>query len=257
MSIAKVALRLVSFSVYAFLYIPLLMVVVFSFNSAKLNAEWVSFSTVWYVKLFNNTEMLTAAANSLWIALLCSLVATILGTLAGLALHRFRLRLLPVLTILPIILPELLMGVSLVLFFNAINLELGMLTVTLAHIAFCLGFVAVVVRARLSGMDDSLVEAARDLGATAWQAFWRVTLPQILPAVIAGALLAFTLSLDDFVITLFTSGANVKTLPVLINTMIKNTPSPEVNALCSVLMLFTLGLAIVAGKISPAALRGH
>ncbi len=151
--------------------------------------------------------MLAAAGNSLLIALVASLVSTVLGTMAGVAMHRYRLRLLPVLVLTPIAIPEILMGVSLLIFFVLLNFTLGLVSVTLAHIAFCIGFVAIVVRSRLAGMDESLTEAARDCGATPWQAFRFVTLPLIMPGVIAGALMAFTLSIDDFVITFFTAGA--------------------------------------------------
>lgn len=187
--------------VYLFLYVPLVIVVLYSFNDSRLNAEWVGFTLDWYRKLFGNRDMLQAAANSLVIALVSASVATLLGTLAGVALHRFKLRVLPLLVLTPIAIPELLMGVSLVIFFIGLNMSLGMLSVTLAHITFSVGFVALVVQARMSGMDESLTEAARDLGATPWQSFRLVTLPLIMPGIVAGALMAFTLSIDDFVIT--------------------------------------------------------
>ncbi len=157
--------------VYLFLYVPLVIVVLYSFNDSRLNAEWVGFTLDWYRKLFGNRDMLQAAANSLVIALVSASVATLLGTLAGVALHRFKLRVLPLLVLTPIAIPELLMGVSLVIFFIGLNMSLGMLSVTLAHITFSVGFVALVVQARMSGMDESLTEAARDLGATPWQSF--------------------------------------------------------------------------------------
>ena len=159
--------------------------------------------------------MLQAAGNSLIIALVSSLVSTALGTMAGFALHRYKSRVLQVLVLTPIAIPEILVGVSLLIFFVMLNLTLGMLSVTLAHIAFSMGFVAIVVRSRLSGMDESLTEAARDCGATPLQAFRRVTLPLIMPGVLAGALMAFTLSIDDFVITFFTAGANTSTLSLI------------------------------------------
>jgi spermidine/putrescine transport system permease protein len=243
-------------AVYAFLYIPLVVVVIFSFNDSKLNAEWVGFTLDWYRKLFANDEMLTAAGNSLLIGLVASLVSTVLGTMAGVALHRYRLRLLPVLVLTPIAIPEILMGVSLLIFFVLLNFTLGLLSVMLAHIAFCIGFVAIVVRSRLAGMDESLTEAARDCGATPWEAFRFVTLPLIMPGVIAGALMAFTLSIDDFVITFFTAGAGVPTLPLTIYTMIKVAVTPEVNAVSTLLMLLTLTMIVVAGRLAPDALRG-
>jgi spermidine/putrescine transport system permease protein len=240
---------------YAFLYLPLVIVVVYSFNDSRLNAEWVGFTLDWYRKLAENNEMLQAAANSLLIAFVASLVSTVLGTMAGIAMHRYRTRLLPILVLTPIAIPEILMGVSLLIFFVMLNLTLGLVSVALAHIAFCIGFVAIVVRARLAGMDESLVEAARDLGATPWQAFRLVTLPLIMPGVIAGALMAFTLSIDDFVITFFTAGAGTVTLPLQIYSMIKIAVTPEVNAVSTLLMLLTLVLIVIASKVSPTLLR--
>ena len=241
---------------YAFLYLPLAIVVAYSFNDSRLNAEWVGFTLDWYRKLASNNEMLLAAGNSLMIAAIASLVSTVLGTMAGIAMHRYRLRLLPILVLTPIAIPEILMGVALLIFFVMINFTLGLFSVALAHIAFCIGFVAIVVRSRLAGMDESLVEAARDLGATPWQAFTHVTLPLIMPGVIAGALMAFTLSIDDFVITFFTAGAGTVTLPLQIYSMIKIAVTPEVNAVSTLLMLLTLLLIVIASKVSPSLLRG-
>ena len=240
---------------YAFLYIPLVIVVVYSFNDSRLNAEWVGFTFSWYDKLFHNDEMLVAAGNSLVIGLVASLVSTVLGTMAGVALYRHPMRLLSVLVLSPIAIPEILMGVSLLIFFVLLNLTLGLVSVALAHIAFCIGFVAIVVRSRLAGMDEALTEAARDCGATPWQAFRYITLPLIMPGVIAGALMAFTLSIDDFVITFFTAGAGTVTLPLQIYSMIKIAVTPEVNAVSTLLMLLTLALIIIASRLSPTLLQ--
>jgi spermidine/putrescine transport system permease protein len=248
-------LLVVALIAYLFLYVPLAVVVVYSFNDSTMNARWVGFTLDWYRRLFRDGEMLTAAWNSLLIGLVASAISTALGTMAGFAMYRYRLRLLPVLVVAPIAIPEILMGVSLLIFFVTVNLTLGLLSVILAHIAFCIGFVAIVVRARLAGMDESLVEAARDLGATPAQAFRLVTLPLIMPGVIAGALMAFTLSIDDFVITYFTAGADTMTLPLKIYTMVKVTVTPEVNAVSTLLMLLTLVLILVASRLSPGALR--
>jgi len=251
-------LWIAALAVYAFLYLPLIVVVIFSFNDSKLNAEWVGFTTAWYAKLFSNQEMLAAATNSLIIAVVAAGLATVLGTMAGIAMHRFRSRLLPIMVLTPIAMPEILLGVSLLIFFISTFGEesLSLATVIIAHTTFCIGFVAIIVRARLAGMDESVFEAARDLGATPWQTFRLVTLPLIKPGVIAGALMAFTLSIDDFVITFFTAGAGVPTLPLTIYTMIKVAVTPEVNALSTILMLLTLTLIIVAGRIAPDALKG-
>ncbi len=242
---------------YAFLYAPLVIVVAYSFNDSRLNAEWVGFTLSWYEKLFGNEKMLKAAWNSLVIGLTASAVSTVLGTMAGYAMYRYKVRLLPVLVLAPIAIPEILMGVSLLIFFVMLNITLGMVSIVLSHIAFCVGFVAIVVRSRLAGMDESLTEAARDLGATPWQAFRLVTLPLIMPGVVAGALMAFTLSIDDFVITFFTAGVGSSTLPLQIYTMVKIAVTPEVNAVSTLLMLLTLALILIASRLSPGALRSQ
>lgn len=244
--------------IYGFLYIPLAIVVLFSFNDSTLNAGWVGFTMHWYEVLLTDTEMLAAAGNSLLIALVSSGLATVLGTMAGIAMHRRRTRFLPVLVLTPVAMPEILLGVSLLLFFRQVlDLTLGLASIVIAHITFSIGFVAIVVRARLQGMDDAIFEAARDLGATPWQSFRHVTLPLIFPAVIAGALMSFTLSIDDFVITFFTAGVGVSTLPLKIYSMIKVAVTPEVNAVSTLLMALTLTLIVVAARIAPEAVRGR
>ncbi|MCA9784415.1 MAG: ABC transporter permease [Calditrichaeota bacterium] len=249
-------LKLAAGAIFAFLYLPLAVVVLFSFNDSRLNAEWVGFTLDWYRVLFADTEMLNAALNSLLIAVISSAGATTLGTLAGLALHRYRLRVLPALVLAPIAIPEVLMGVSLLIFFIMLNMTLGTVSIILSHITFCIGFVAIVVQSRLAGMDESLGEAARDLGATPFQAFRLITLPLILPGILAGALLAFTLSIDDFVITFFTAGVGSSTLPLQIYSMIKIAVTPEVNAVSTLLMCLTLVLILGVSRLSPGALRG-
>ena len=242
--------------VYAFLYVPLLIVVIYSFNDSRLNAEWVGFTLHWYQVLAADSDMLTAAGHSLLIACTASLSATVLGTLAGLAMHRYRPRLLPFLVIGPVAMPEVLLGVSLLVFFiQVLHLTLGMLSVILAHITFSIGFVAIVVRVRLAGMDEKIFDAARDLGATPWQTFRWVTLPLIRPGVAAGALMAFALSLDDFVITFFTAGVGVSTLPLQIYSMIKIAVTPEVNAISTLLMLLTLALVVIASRLDKSLIR--
>jgi spermidine/putrescine transport system permease protein len=250
-------LLLAAGAVYAFLYLPLLIVVVYSFNDYRLNAEWVGFTLDWYRLLFNDADMLAAAAHSLLIAFTASFCATGLGTLAGLAMHRYRFRFLPFLVITPVAMPEILLGVSLLVFFlQVLHLTLGLLSVILAHITFSIGFVAIVVRVRLEGLDEKIFEAARDLGATPWQTFRWVTLPLILPAMVAGMLMAFALSLDDFVITFFTAGVGVSTLPLQIYSMIKIAVTPEVNAVSTLLMLLTLLLVVAASRQDKSFIKG-
>ena len=250
-------LMVAALTTYAFLYVPLFLVVAYSFNDSRLNAEWVGFTLDWYWALFQDEEMLQAARNSLLIALVSSLAATVLGTLAGLAMHRWRFRWLTFLSVAPVAMPEILLGVSLLVFFiQVLHLTLGLISVVLAHIAFSIGFVAIVVRARLAGMDESIFEAARDLGATPWATFRLITLPLILPAVVAGGVMAFTLSIDDFVITFFTAGVGVSTLPLQIYSMIKIAVTPEVNAVSTLLMLLTLLLVVVASRLDKSFMRG-
>ncbi len=248
-------------AVYAFLYLPLAVVVIFSFNDSLLNAEWVGFTTRWYGQLFENTEMLRAAANSLFIALAAATLATVLGSMAGIALQRWRsgfLRALPFLVLAPVAMPEILLGVSLLLFFRQVlDLTLGLVSILIAHTTFSIGFVAIIVRVRLAGLDESLFEAARDLGASPWQTFRWVTLPLILPGILAGFLMSFTLSIDDFVITFFVAGVGVTTLPLQIYSMIKVAVSPEVNAVSTLLMALTLTLIALASKLAPDTLGGR
>jgi spermidine/putrescine transport system permease protein len=176
--------------------------------------------------------------------------------MAGIAMHRYNLRLLTFMVLTPVAMPEILLGVSLLLFFiQVLNLTLGMLSIVLAHITFSIGFVAIIVRARLAGMDESLVEAARDCGAGPLAAFRHVTLPLIMPGVIAGTLMSFTLSIDDFVITFFTAGASASTLPLQIYSMVKVAVTPEVNAISTLLLALTLVLITLATRIAPGLLR--
>jgi spermidine/putrescine transport system permease protein len=244
--------------IYAFLYVPLVIVVMYSFNDSRLNAEWVGFTLYWYKALLNNQEMLTAARNSLFIAICASLSSTILGTMAGLAIHRYKWKFLPVLVFTPVAMPEILLGVSLLLFFlQVLNLTLGMVSIIIAHTTFCIGFVAIIVRARLQAMDGSLFEAARDLGASPWETFRLITFPLIAPAVVAGAVMSFTLSIDDFIITFFTKGVGEPILPIQIYTMIKVAVTPEVNAISTLLMLLTLVMIIIAARLEARALTNR
>jgi len=258
MSKRPTLLWMLAAGVYAFLYVPLAVVVLFSFNDSTLNAGWVGFTTRWYEALAADHDMLAAAGNSLLVALLASAAATVLGTMAGISMHRYRPRFLPALVLTPVAMPEILLGVSLLLFFRQVlDLTLGLASIVASHVTFSIGFVAIVVRARLQGMDDALFEAARDLGATPWQSFRNITLPLLLPAIIAGALMSFTLSIDDFVITFFTAGVGVTTLPLKIYSMIKVAVTPEVNAVSTALMAVTLTLIVTASRIAPEVMRAR
>jgi putrescine transport system permease protein len=238
---------------FAFLYVPILSMVVFSFNASKLVTVWAGFSTKWYVSLFGNDQMLDAARLSLQIASINATGAVILGTVAGLVLARFgRFKgrtMLSGMTTAPLVMPEVITGLSLLLLFVAMEQLLGwpqgrgVTTITLAHITFSMSYVTVVVQSRLTTFDESLEEAAMDLGARPAKVFFVITLPIILPAIISGWLLAFTLSWDDLVITSFVSGPGSTTLPMLIFSKVRLGVSPEINALATIMVLIvTLGI---------------
>lgn len=253
MQVNKVSKKLLSAGilVYIFLYLPIFLLIAYSFNDSRIGITWVGFTMKWYQILFADTQLIDAARNSVIIALIASTVSVILGTFAGVALHKYKVPYLSTLVMIPVAAPELLVGVSLLLFFLLINFTLGMVSIILAHTAFCLSFVTIAVKTRMHGMDDSLMDAARDLGASPSRAFISVLIPTILPGVIAGWLMAFTLSLDDFVITFFTAGVGSSTLPLAIYSMIKMGVTPEVNAASTIIIVFTLVLTSVATKLSP------
>jgi len=238
--------------VYLFLYAPIMVLIFFSFNSTKNTQVWTGFSTQWYGELIRDGSVLNAFKLSLMVGLTATAIATVIGTLTALALsrHDFRGKTFADSAIYAAtVMPEIVVGVSLLAFFVAATVDLGIVTIIIAHVAFCISFVTIVVRARLSGMDRSIEEAAQDLGASPVQTFLRVTLPLILPGVMAGALLAFTLSFDDFVITFFVAGVGSSTLPLQIYSMIKFGVSPVINALSTVVMVSTMILILGGGRI--------
>jgi spermidine/putrescine transport system permease protein len=237
--------------VYLFLYLPLFILVIYSFNASRFGSEWQGFTLKWYVLLLEDTALLQATKNSLFIAATTALMSTFLGVAAGFALKTMRQKFLVALITAPLAVPEIFMGVSLLVFFIALNLTLGLFSVTLAHITFCISYVALVVQAGLATQDAALVDSARDLGATPRQAFYRITLPLLWPSIIAGMLLAFTLSLDDFVITYFTSGAGATTLPVYIYSMIRVGITPEINAISTILMVISFLVLALAARLAP------
>ena len=248
---SSIWLRIYSFLAYLFIYIPILILIIFSFNTMKLNIRWQGFTLSWYNILFRDQDIIQATRNTLIIAFISTLVATVVGTLAALAMQRYRFpgyNASETLMYIPIVIPEVVMGISLLVFFVMINLTLGLVTITLAHIAFNIPFVTLVVRARLHGYDNAIDEAAMDLGANEMQTFWRVTLPTILPGVLSGALLALTLSLDDYVITYFTAGPGSTTLPLRVFSMVRFMVTPEVNAL-STLWVLTVFIVLLIGQI--------
>jgi putrescine transport system permease protein len=239
---------------FAFLYLPIVLLIVYSFNASKLVTVWGGFSTRWYSEMLSNQGLMDAAWVTVRVGLLSATVATVLGTLAALALvrhTRFRGRtLFTGMVYAPLVMPEVITGLSLLLLFVSVGFERGFWTVSLAHITFSMCFVAVVVQSRLVSYDMSLEEAAQDLGCTPFEAFYKVTLPVILPAVIAGWMLAFTLSLDDLVIASFTSGPGATTLPMKIFSQVRLGVTPEINAVCTVLIGLVATGVIIASLIN-------
>ncbi|AUN19588.1 spermidine/putrescine ABC transporter permease [Clostridium botulinum] len=244
--------------VYIFLYLPIFVLVVFSFNKSKLNATFTGFTLDWYKNLINNTQILEALKNSLIIAFISTFFAVIIGTLAAIGMYRYKFkgkRAMEGLLYIPVVIPEIVMGISMLAFFSSLNLPAGLITLILAHITFCISYVIIVVRARLDGFDSALEEAAQDLGATPWQTLTKVTLPVISPGIISGALLAFTLSLDDVIISFFATGPDSNTLPLKIFSMVKFGVTPEINALSTVMMVFTLSMVVIAEGIRRNMLK--
>ncbi len=241
-----------------FLYAPLLVLIAFSFNDSKRNIVWRGFTFKYYGKVIENDGLMAALGNSLTIAALATAFSIVLGTLAAVLLWRFRFpgkAGVEGTMALPIVVPEICMGVAMLVFFAKLDWPtdlpwpLNLSAITIAHITFCFPFVAMVVRARLAGFNKEQEEAAKDLGASEWQAFRDVLLPHMKPGIIAGALLAFTLSLDDFVITFFTSGPNTITFPVKVYSMVRFSVTPEVNAASAILIFLTILLTTVALKL--------
>jgi spermidine/putrescine transport system permease protein len=234
---------------YVFLYAPIVILVVFSFNTSRFVTSWGGFGFRWYGELFQNEAIATALKNSLIVALASTLISTVFGTMVALVMERhqfFGKLAFDALLYLPIIIPDIAMAVMLLLFFVMSSIQLSLATIIIAHVAFNISFVAIVVRARLVGFDRSLEEAAQDLGANELQTFWHVTLPLLLPGILAGALLAFTLSLDDFVITFFTAGVGSTTLPLRIYSMVKLGITPEINAISTLMLLASMILVLAS-----------
>lgn len=250
---------------YAFLYVPILLVVIYSFNDSRLVTVWGGFSTRWYGELLRNDEVLSAALLSLRVALVTATVATVLGTMAGLALARFRRfrgrTLFTGMITAPLVMPEVITGLSLLMLFVTLQGflgwpgERGATTITIAHITFAMAYVAVVVQSRVVALDESLEEAAMDLGGRPLRVLFDITLPLIAPAMMAGWLLAFTLSLDDLVIASFVSGPGANTLPMLIFSKVKLGVTPDINALATLIIaVVTLGV-LIAFRVSRGRSR--
>jgi spermidine/putrescine transport system permease protein len=231
-----------------FFYLPIAILVLFSFNESRLNVVWTGFTTKWYAALWRDSLLVRAMKNSLIVASFTTIVSVVLGTAGGWLLYRFRYRaasLLETLVFLPMIVPEVILGVSLLILFVVIGLQLGYTTIVISHVTFCFPFVMASVQARLAGLDPALEEAALDLGATPLQAFTKVLIPYLMPAIVSGALMTFTLSLDELIVTYFTASAGTRTLPLEIFGRVKKGLDPSLNAISTVFIGATV-LAVLA-----------
>lgn len=239
--------------VYAFLYIPIVVLIVFSFNQSRLNAVWTGFTLEWYGKLIHNDEVMRALSNTIKVAFFTSIISTVIGTLAAVGMYRYKFKgkaVLDNLLYIPVVIPEIVLGISLLIFFQRVSIPLGITTLIIAHCTFCIPFVVITVRSRMAGFDRSLEEAAMDLGAGQVKTFFYVTLPNIMPGVVAGALLSITLSLDDVITSFFVTGPSSTTLPLQIFSMVKFGVSPEINALSTVMLLVTVIIAVLSETIN-------
>jgi spermidine/putrescine transport system permease protein len=243
----------VSIAVYAFLHLPILVLVVFSFNDSKFSVDWAGFTLGWYRRLLERPDILRGLKASLIVGGVATVISAVLGTLIALALarHRFRGRTaFEGFLYVPIVTPEIVVGISLLILFALVKVPLGLTTITIAHVAFCLSFVVIVVLARLEGMDGALEEAAMILGADEVTTFWKVTVPQLWPGILSGALLAFTMSFDDFVITSFVSGSGSSTLPIVVYGMVRRNVEPSINAISTIILLVTTALIYLADRLA-------
>lgn len=229
--------------VFLFLYLPIIILVVFSFNKSEMNIIFEGFTLKWYKELFQNTNLITSFKNTLLVAGISTIISTIIGTISAIGLHKYNFpfkNLINGLIYIPIIIPEIVLGISLLSVYTLTKLELGLFTIILSHVAFSIPYVIVSVRSTLASLSPSYEEAAKDLGANNIKTFWNITLPLIMPGVISGATLAFTLSMDDVVISYFTAGPGSNTLPLNIYSMIKTGITPDVNALSSLMLLIAI-----------------
>ncbi len=245
--------------VFAFLYIPILLLVIFSFNASKLNLQWKGFTFEWYGALFKNEVLLRAFQNSIGIAVVTTILSTLFGTIGAWMLYRYRFpfqRAIGLLIFIPMVIPEVLMGVSLrAEFVHLLKLPLGPLAMVIAHTTFCFPFVLVGVQARLAGLDPALEEAAMDLGAPPAKAFWLVIVPYLMPAIVSGVLMSFTLSLDEYIVSVFTASAQSQTLPLKVYGMAKVGLNPQLNALSTLFILGTIVIVLASEILTRRKLQ--
>lgn len=244
--------------VLATMYLPILLVAVYSFNDGRLSSVWEGFSLRWYQVLFRDAAIFEALGNSLLLAAVTCLLAAVIGTLGAVGMHRLQNPTkgpMEYLSTLPIMIPEIILGMVFMAFFSLIRLPYGMVTLVIGHTAFCIPYVFMLVKARLVGLDKSLAEAARDLGAGEVRVFFDITLPLITPAILSGMLLSFAMSMDDVIISIFVTGVNVNTLPIKIYSQIKFGVTPEINALCTLMLLATTLLVLLSDLIGRLGQR--
>lgn len=233
-------------------YIPIVLTVIYSFNASRISSVWDGFSWKWYQELFRDKEMGEALINSFILAISSCFLAVLIGTTGALGMYRRKLRInqaVEYVSTIPIMIPEIILGMVFLAVFSFMNLPFGMLTLIIAHTSFCIPYVFSMVKARLIGMDKSIEEAARDLGASSLRTFWDITLPMIMPSILSGMLLSFAMSFDDVVISIFVTGPRVNTLPIKIYTKMKTGVTPEINALAAIMLLVTV-IVIVLGSLA-------
>lgn len=246
--------------IYLFLYLPIFVVIAFSFNTSKMNIVFEGFTFEWYSKMFDNTELMQSLCNTAVVALVSTVACIILGTICAVGMYKYEFKLKKTvnnLLYIPIVIPEIVLGIALLIFFTSIGMKMSIFTLIIAHITFSMPFVVITVRSRLAGYDKSIEEAARDLGATELRTFMRVTLPIILPGVLSGGMLALTMSLDDVVVSFFTTGPNSMTLPIKIYGMVRKGVSPDVNALSTLMIIATILILLTSKVIDKKMEKRH
>lgn len=243
--------------VFAFIYIPIVIMVIFSFNDQNNNYYWKGFTWKWYEKLFTNSDLIHYLGNSLIVAITATMISIIVGVIGAMGLMRFEFKLKQAISsslYIPIVIPEVVMGISLLMLYESVNFPLGLPAMILAHATFCIPFVVIIMRGRMSGMDMSIEEASQDLGANRVTTFFKITLPLLIPGILSSAFMSFTLSIDDVIISNFVSGPYSTTLPVKILSMVKVGLKPEVNALTS-LMVLVLVIGLLLNHVVQAILK--
>ena len=241
-------------------YLPIVMVVVFSFNDSKLPVSWKGFTWKWYEELLNDAALQEALVNSLVLGVLSCAAAAVIGTLGAIGMTRVEYKskgMMEYLSTIPIMVPEIILGMVFMAFFSLLNLPFGMVTLVIAHTAFCIPYVFMMVKARLVGIERSLEEAARDLGASPARTFWDITLPLIMPAVASGCLLSFAMSFDDVVISIFVNGPRVSTLSIKVYTQLKTGVTPEINALCTIILIVVILVMLISSLLKSKTSRRY